>query len=164
MAELTKEQIIENNKIIAEFMGGKIISANSSPGTIKEFYYFEEVSKKEITHNYGDFTLYTGSFSSTPFVHLIDNLKYHKDWNWIMPVVGKIEEEMGGFINIRAGRISIAWIDFSDEEDNPLTIEGAYDKTVKFEKQTGEDTKLLKLYSLIVEFIVWYNKNKINYD
>lgn len=147
MAELTKEQIIENNKIIAQFMGAVPHIETERDGSEIEIWSYDTFPTQHSCMNWD-----------------ARHMQYISDWNWIMPVVEKIEEEMGGFINIRGGRISIAWIDFSDEEDNPLTIEGAYDKTVKFEKQTGEDTKLLKLYSLIVEFIVWYNKNKINYD
>ena len=56
------ENDIENNKIIAEFMGAKLTK------DLKIMY-----------------PVYEGDSS------YIKNLKYHSDWNWLMEVVEKIE-------------------------------------------------------------------------
>lgn len=57
----------ENNKMIAEFMGYENIGTDNNP--MYTFYdnYFED----------GNRTL--------------EELCYHKDWNWLMPVVEKIK-------------------------------------------------------------------------
>lgn len=62
---MKKEEIIEGNKLIAEFMGLKL-NAREYPKTP----YYE---------------------LHTQFVAYVDNLKYHLDWNWIMAVIEKIE-------------------------------------------------------------------------
>jgi len=68
---------IENNKLIAEFMGYNVIKEPP----IKEGIY---IWSKAIDSSFPNKTLIESS------------LKYHTDWNWLMGVVQKIEEK--GFV------------------------------------------------------------------
>ena len=61
----------EKNKLIAEFMG---------------FVY-----KWQPKHNY--FCRPEHSMENNEFSYAIDDLKYHSSWDWLMPVVEKIEKE-----------------------------------------------------------------------
>lgn len=80
---MTQEQILESNKIIAEFMGAEITQAYSKTkeqdGVL--FYYPKDTSP----------SMYRNLSSS--------GIKYHKEWDWLMPVVDKLEE-LGYEINI----------------------------------------------------------------
>ena len=63
------KNIIENNKIIAEFLNVKMHPCE----TIEKFKFLPMEERG----------LYNGYF--------VDELKYHEDWNWLMVVVEKIE-------------------------------------------------------------------------
>jgi hypothetical protein len=71
---------MNNNKLIAEFMGvdtqitsiGDIHSWSDSP-----FYYTTEDSKEKVMENIAEYS------------------KYHTSWDWLMPVVHKIDEACG---------------------------------------------------------------------
>ena len=71
---------------------------------------------------------------------------YHKDWNWLMQVVEKIESILpdDSIITIEYKNCFIPVLD--DEE--PFTIEG------------GGKTKIEAVYNACLEFIKWYNENK----
>jgi hypothetical protein len=99
---------MENNKLIAEFMGNIPIVENEY---------------QMVTHNnmcYG-----------------IDELKYDTDWNWLMPVVERIES-LGIVVEIRE---NVCYIE---------TSLGNYSEL--------EDTKLQATYKAVVKFINWYNE------
>jgi hypothetical protein len=99
---------MENNKLIAEFMGNIPIFENEY---------------QMVTHNnmcYG-----------------IDELKYDTDWNWLMPVVERIES-LGIVVEIRE---NVCYIE---------TSLGNYSEL--------EDTKLQATYKAVVKFINWYNE------
>jgi len=55
-----------NNKLIAEFMGYEIIFRPNSNG-------FIEISDTELCD--------------------VDDLEYHKSWDWLMPVIEKIQDK-----------------------------------------------------------------------
>ena len=96
------ENDIENNKIIAEFMGAKLTK------NLKIMY-----------------PVYEGDSS------YVKNLKYHSDWNWLMPVVEKIEG---------IGKTELKF-------------------SVHFENvKLSSDIQVV--YNACVEFIKWYNENK----
>lgn len=66
---MTQEEIIEGNKFIADFMGGKWVTDMSS----HEFGGFMELKNPKDLY-FCDTTL----------------LKYHSSWDWLMPVIAKI--------------------------------------------------------------------------
>jgi hypothetical protein len=97
----------ENNKLITEFMGYETYE-----GTDKLCINLEE--------NNG---------FSTEWGHV--PIKYHKEWNWLMPVVYKIK-----------------WLEDIEEE-----------KTEDID--AGLTNALLEqTFEAVVEFIKWYNENK----
>lgn len=71
----------------------------------------------------------------------ISGLKYHYSWKWLMPVVEKIES-MGYSVKIIED-----WCEIIGED---------YDKVADF-----GGGKLISVYAAIVEFIKWYNKNRL---
>ena len=111
---MTKEEILEGNKLIAEFMGF----------TVGEFGFQEP-----------------GEEWQQPFKHL----KYHSSWDWLMPVVEKIET-LGYGVKIHGIQCSV----------NRLLE----DETI-VQYVCGDVSKKIELvHMVIVEFIQWYNLNK----
>jgi len=111
------KEIIEVNKLIAEFMGGKLISFPNSE--YKEVYEFET----EITY-----------FSGKKWPPSV--LPYHSSWDWLMPVVCKIEEmdEYQKYIDATSGMFGKD--DFINSKDITIT------------------------WYNVLDFIEWYNQNK----
>ena len=77
----------------------------------------------------------------------IDSLQFHTDWNWLMEVVEKIESLLpdDSFVTIE---YKGCWIPIYDDEQ-PFGIE------------CRENTKIQAVYNACLEFIKWYNENKI---
>ena len=106
--------LLENNRLIAEFLGQK--------SEVCEFPQFGYIDTK------GDFI--------TEFNY--NKFKFHKDWNWLMFLVEKIEE---------------------------LGFETSLDKNGFFVRYNGSNTqsglfnknKIESVYSACVEFIKCYN-------
>lgn len=108
---MTEQEIIDNNRIIAEFMGAK--SCKQHPNT--QLFL----------------TIKDNKNPSLQYWHL---LKYHKSYDWLIPVIRKIYVTKGYIQYIRANNI------FEDGIDvNVLDI--------------------LISYKKILDFIKWYNKN-----
>jgi hypothetical protein len=107
-----------NNKLIAEFMEFQYTSIG--------WYDSEESLNLK-----GDNTF--------------DELKFHTDWNWLMPVIDKIES-MGYWVDYTKGDVFIY-------DDN-------YNLVIPNPMHENEDTKLSIHYKEVVEFINWYNKKK----
>lgn len=72
-------------------------------------------------------------------------LEYHSSWDWLMPVVEKIESN-GFDVRIRKDDCVIYYC--SDKSD---------DVVLYLESKSG---KMESAYLAVVEFIKWYNKNK----
>ena len=125
------ENILEDNKLIAEFMvqneGGLVKLGENIFSTIDEF----EIPDDYLT---------------------LKDLKYHKDWNWLMRVVEKIESfvfnENNSF-NVTIGATNYCVI----QDSNGEFYDGVED--------SGE-TKLLTVYNACVKFIKWYNEQNKN--
>jgi hypothetical protein len=64
----------ENNKMIAEFMGGQYVDEYLIE--FEDFYAVKEIVEDEY--------YYTNCFDSD------NELQYHTSWDWLMPVVEKI--------------------------------------------------------------------------
>ena len=107
---MNTEKIIEGNKLIAEFMGIKTKVYSDRP-TITRW-------------KYGNSMLYE------------TDLKYHSSWDWLMPVIYKIES-FGFSATILDVGMCIA---------GKLIIE-----------RFGE-SKIEGTYYTIIEFIKWYNQ------
>ena len=123
----------ENNKLIAEFMGMSNVKEDNG-----------RFSGNNCGHEYsammGD--------NEIPMIHteckpdITELAKYHASWDWLMPVVKKIDEV--GFT-----------VDFQVSEPNSICgVSGfGYSNTEKgkFKEAT---------YKAVVAFIKWYNTNK----
>ena len=78
-----------------------------------------------------------------------ENLMFDFSWDWLMPVVEKIELVMlenDNSINVTIGSSLYCTI-----QDSHMEV---------IELNTCEPTKILTVYKAVVEFINWYNKNK----
>jgi hypothetical protein len=107
-----------DNKLIAEFMG-------------------ESYTKRQIPA--WAFRLY--DFDTLPYA----GYEYHTSWDWIMPVVEKIENE--GFDSRIHGYNSDGGFlcDFVDFENNEASCSTSY------------ESKIEAVYKAVVQFITWYN-------
>ena len=80
---MTNEEIIQNNKLIAEFMGATVTLAYSEMPEMNQdglIFYYQDKSSPSLYRN----------MSSA-------EIKYHYSWSWLMPVVEKIEQGNYGF-------------------------------------------------------------------
>ncbi len=140
---------MEDNKLIAEFMDVNLITID------------------DIRAN------------KNPYISSVDgytkeDLQYHTSWNWLMPVVDKIEE-MGFTTSIKTSYVRInpremgrydnyiSWISFSKgswHSRNPCpSVDDDVDNGYE---SIGHETinKRQAIYKAVVSFINWYNKNK----
>jgi hypothetical protein len=79
------------------------------------------------------------------------DLKYHASWEWLMPVVEKIES----LENIRFGfTIDVLHVIVTDYKGKGVEIIWVH----KF--PDNGDTKLSMTYDAVHQFIQWYNQNK----
>ena len=124
--------ITVNNALIAEFLKARYFGATS------EFDLYGVVDTIEDGENEKHFY--------TPL-----QMKFHKDWNWLISVVEKIESLE--FID-REGRFNISSVCF-DENYTTFIIDGT-----KGIIQVEGETKIEAVYNAVVEFIKWYNQNK----
>lgn len=127
-AKISTEDLMKGNKLIAEFMGlqrGKDHAGRSiiKHWQIKGVGYFDD---KE--------------------------LKYHSSWDWLMPVVEKIEENHKTVIAISY------WGDkhYMNIMTGVGLMRSTLDNPSKF-MGVGE-TKIQAVYSAVTQFITWYNQ------
>ena len=131
----------ENNKIIAEFMGMKIVNrylqkyidSNTEP---KQYW---EGKSKTFEHQIFGWQI----------THHESKILYHSDWNWLMEVVEKIES-LGSAVSINNKECMI--VHFNN-------ITGKEDKDF-LQTFTLGDTKIEVVYNACVKFINFYNKQK----
>jgi len=127
---MKKEQVLEGNKLIAEFMGAEI------KGNLCKFYKHPIFDVIEI------------EFSP------INWLNYRSSWDWLMPVVEKIESSTNAVFQIYA-RAIVCIYDYNIWQcnDDRLDLRHQYDFTFDSSKREA-------VYKAVVEFIKWYNQNK----
>jgi hypothetical protein len=105
----------ENNRMIAEFMGAKITDIN---GIQKPIYY--PIMGKSV-----------------------NKLKYHESWDWLMPVVDKIESLEG-----------------TNGNNYKFTIqnETSYIDCTNIISSPSAKYKIESAYEVVISFIEFYNK------
>jgi hypothetical protein len=129
----------EKNRLIAEFMGAKNtpIIGNEVIHPISGHL----ISPKDEIYQ-ADFNTLAGINNLPPtekIRYFEEDLKYHSSWDWLMPVVEKIENTEDVSVVI--------------ENDNAY-IQGVFNFSV------FEDTKLKSVYSVVIKFIKWYNERR----
>ena len=145
----TTQQTIENNKLIAEFMG---YDANKVEVTIPKFkrlIAFNTQSIKETSIK---------CFESSIFK--FNELEFHSSWDWLMPVVEEIEQNKKYFkkeLQLNITKYSVCWQTIDNEalilSPNVFHKYGTY---------AGVE-KLQAVYNSVIDFINWHNKNKQNH-
>lgn len=116
------KDIKANNVLIAEFIGER----GNDTETVKNVYINIPVNgMKEITVE-------------------LDRMKFHKSWDWLMPVLEKIQNL--GYRVITEGYKDIKEL---------CSIEGD-----GYYKNIYSSTKIEAIYKSVVEFIKWHNLNK----
>lgn len=124
--DMNTQEIIENNKLIAEFMGLKF---KEDEQYVKEL---KEMRSEGIFFEQG---------------HMLSELKYHTSWEWLMPVVERIEE-MGFSTQVNT-------IGRQHQITKFEIFSGGADVLNRISKSKKEAT-----YKAVVGFIQWYNQNK----
>jgi len=163
--------ITEQNKLIAEFMGAKIKSLPKNrfiPPIIES-----EFNEDELVAVYPDKSP-SRNFDEPP----ISKLLYHSSWNWLMPVVEKIESTTVLMnVDVNEGLEDFEPEIREEEWQFSVTIENCqcminqdvlpqyYGTDTDFLKtydcrNEGRITKLEATYLAVIEFIQWYNENK----
>lgn len=140
---MSKEEILEGNKEIIEFLGGKIE---------KGYARFE-------TNSCGSETLtpFKYVFPKWVFVECeLEKLSYHFDPFWTIPLVNIIGQLGYGFktysdTSVKIVEVSTGNIISCISNKNPLKY---YPKVATFEESVKDNQALL--YQAIVEFCKWY--------
>lgn len=118
---------IENNKLIAEFMGATIRMTDMNPENNTVFLSGE--------------------------TYFQDRLQFHTSWEWLMPVVEKIEEialeEVEGSYKVHRFNVII-------ESFYCIVTDGRYEHRELIVADDGD--KKSNVYYAVVEFIKWYNE------
>ena len=126
------ERLIKNNKLIADFIGA---SKTSNCKDNEMFIPGQTICRID--------TIELGKG------HI---LKFHKSWDWLMPVVEKIESEFcsSNIHYYSAGMMKqeyvVEFLGYNIDYDN-----SQYDKS-----------KIKAVYKAVIKFIKWYNENKVN--
>lgn len=139
-------EIIEANRLIAEFMGAKKagVSTMGKDDTMAELY--SVVTPGGETRFYDRITC-NGIWEST-------GLRYHKDWNWLMPVVEKIESLSNE--NVSYEVLLGTWGCSITKHWNSLN--GRVYKDVSSVHTSPMNNKLDATYHAVLDFLTWYNQ------
>lgn len=141
--------IQEQNRIIANFMGGEVrevVRINDKVTMAWCGHIAKQWRKEKLGINVGD-------------AILENQLEFHSDWNWLMPVVEKIEsiyDDHHGYFGVHI-------------HSNCCVIQGTYLHRALDEPLYGAvyisdinallPTKIESTYYAVVQFIKWYNSN-----
>jgi len=125
---MTQEEIIEGNKLIAKFIG----------------FYFRNESTCQPIHGW-----ITGL--STMTYNPDFYLKFHSSWDWLMPVVEKINN-MNASISINPANVSI-----TTHVIGHILQDDSYHKYYFFKPSGDNYTPIEATWNAVVDFIKWYN-------
>lgn len=135
---MEQSEIIEGNKMIAVFMGAI---------PCKDWLDIDGYEHKDWYHTQWSNRLQE---NLELYSYRYSQLEYHSSWDWLMPVVEKIEslDKLGGIVTIQQGQCKI-------------TSRMLGDNSVYANKSNymlmGAKGKLFSTYEAVVEFIKWYN-------
>ncbi len=124
---MKEEEIVESNKLIAEFMGIELFSNNTFTEALLICSALD-LPVNPCTH-----------FNNTQETVYLNEFKFNKSWDWLLPVISKIEE-LGYLVTMVGFNCYI-------DGDN-------------FAFRSKTYNKLQSAFETIIEFITWYNLNK----
>ena len=122
---MTQKEIIQNNKLIAEFMGLKPTKVFGRYLISKDHCHCVENTEEEAMNGFASIS------------------KYNISWDWLMPVVEKIE-------NLEYWCIIGKWTSICSANDN---------ERIAISSVEGK-SKIMNAYHAIISFIMWYNKHE----
>lgn len=131
---MEKKEIIEGNKLIADFMG--VI-----PKPVDGVYVYSDMPW---------FSMHEKD-KEKAMKYFFEYVKYHSSWGWLMPVIEKIEEMPLCSVCIKSNGTRIRVYNFETLDD---VIFQAYPK-----RNSSDKTKISVTYSAVVRFIEWYNES-----
>lgn len=141
---MTPEQIIEGNKLIAEFMGyeGYFLLGSSKPPSRIEIIkrYFKQ-------HGVNPSEYWLSSQRYIPY--------YNSSWDWLMPVWFKIQRWYVHEYGLVTSTFEISSIGIVIKAYTAK----AFHHTTLF-NLSGEGNELMAMWLTCIEFIKWYNQNK----
>ena len=127
---MTKQEILDGNRLIAEFMQveikenfHKLFYYSDQP-----FYYVDGKSREEVLDKASSY------------------FKYHLSWDWLMPVVEKIEIQSKDL--------------FGEYEDSIINGCGFMIPLPEFNISIAEVSKIAAVYVGVLKYIDWYNSQK----
>jgi len=133
---------IEGNKIIAEFLEWEMIDEEGRIA-VPNLYPFTVTTKDKRS------TGWTSCFA--------DELEFHTSWDWLMPIIEKIESDFNPAIKTWVsinGRECGMWNYFDVTE---ILREGQKAEDYeRFKVQANGKTKIEATYSAVLQFIQWY--------
>lgn len=146
METVTTEQ---GNKLIAEFMGA---THEPQSDRYNEHLLFEPEVAPPVWYVGHDREWHTRNERLRVAILDLSNLKYHSSWDWLMPVVEKIE--LAGYeIEITSNYVRIT-------EGTPQGDGGKYFKIIA---DVDSDTMVVSIRTLwlaVIDFLTYLNKMK----
>lgn len=135
-----EEKILEGNKLIAEFMGGK---------------WYPKTSW------YNIFTMWDNCFVFENRIGFqYRHLKYHSSWDWLMPVIEYIDtisERNNGLVYCQTNATSHTfYINYNDGS----VLNTNFPKYNHGRHRCEGESRIYNVFLAIVEFIKWYNQQK----
>lgn len=147
---IEQSEIEENNKLIAEFMGYKLLRKKFQYEVINssnESYWAWDES--EVVCNQVDFVLEDDT--QHPFFDLND-LPFKSSWEWLMDVVEKIEMTKDPIRKSKNMRVDIK------THCTTIFVADGYENDYFYNGFGG--SKKEATYKAVVEFIKWFNEQK----
>ena len=131
---MKQKEIIEGNKLIAQFIG------------LKRGWWIHQ--EKPLTDDKKQWCDMDGKTFLGTRVYYDKDLKFHESWDWLMPVFEKIEQisELSPSINFGCG--TTIWTD------------GAGTTRIEIFPETKKESNINISWKAVIEFIKWYNENK----
>ena len=140
---MTNKEILDGNKLIAEFLG---------------FEFKNGVAQNEVFYTLEkEHPIYLQGYS-------YKCAKFHSSWDWMMPVIDKIESLEGNNpfkdnpkVKFQGDHVEIFW--YSTYRGDCIywkNYTGIDNNTYQHKNQ--EDSRILAAFRAIIEFIKWYNK------
>lgn len=167
---MTKEEILEGNKLIAEFMGfpkvkpmskwdydRSLDNATTTVGLVvnevinNQVSFHQKMPYKSYDINYFDGnTFWPEGFKNS---HHAPCRKYSEQWQWLMPVVEKIEKDTSASIYHRFTVV------IADVYCHIKCHEKGKQDGVLYQTPYGTtpESKISEVWQAVIQFIQWYN-------